>query len=287
MRVPRWSRLRSRNGSAWTWTGLVVDTTDLVKWRGSGYEPVAARTKPPRAHPRPAFPNEVAAATGFNWRTCSAVLDRLCKEGVVIRSDEGIARDKGSAYLYSTAPGVALGRRREVARALVAAGEDAAADCARWVALCRLCAIKRSAWAVIAVRKQTVYLLNSRWRAAIALPAQHGRKSVTNSVSRWAPSTVGKQMTTNIRALPSVATTAGGNRRNGSTRRSRGCGTHGKPRRPGSCDYYRDAATDRPAQGLGVAEAKHKEVEHDNNLMCCTVMPTKPQRAWRPPSKPS
>lgn len=22
------------DGSAWTWTGLVVDTTDLVKWRG-------------------------------------------------------------------------------------------------------------------------------------------------------------------------------------------------------------------------------------------------------------
>lgn len=23
------------DGSAWTWTGLVVDTTDLVKWRGN------------------------------------------------------------------------------------------------------------------------------------------------------------------------------------------------------------------------------------------------------------
>lgn len=76
----------------------------------------------------PAFPNEVAAATGFSWRICSAVLDRLCKSGVVIRSDERIARPgMNSAYLYSL-------RHREwrfwtthdvkQLRALVAAGKS-------------------------------------------------------------------------------------------------------------------------------------------------------------------
>lgn len=50
----------------------------------------------------PAFPDEVASATGYPMRTCSAVLDKLCKAGVVVRSQERIKRPHtNSAYLYS------------------------------------------------------------------------------------------------------------------------------------------------------------------------------------------
>lgn len=49
-----------------------------------------------------AFPSDVAAETGYHWRVCSAVLDRLCKDGAVIRSDKRIERPGlNSAYLYS------------------------------------------------------------------------------------------------------------------------------------------------------------------------------------------
>lgn len=76
----------------------------------------------------PAFPSDVAAATGFDWRICSAVLDWLCKDGKAIRSDERIKRPgMNSAYLYSL-------RHREwrfwtthdvkQLRALVAAGKS-------------------------------------------------------------------------------------------------------------------------------------------------------------------
>lgn len=50
----------------------------------------------------PAFPDDVAAATGYPLRICSAALGTLWKMGTVIRSDERVKRAGGnSAYLYS------------------------------------------------------------------------------------------------------------------------------------------------------------------------------------------
>lgn len=50
----------------------------------------------------PAFPDQVAEATGFPMRTCSAVLDKLHKAGKVLRSEMRVKRPHtNSAYLYS------------------------------------------------------------------------------------------------------------------------------------------------------------------------------------------
>lgn len=50
----------------------------------------------------PAFPDEVAATTGYPMRVCSAVLNRLWKRGAIVRSPKRVARDDtNSAYLYS------------------------------------------------------------------------------------------------------------------------------------------------------------------------------------------
>lgn len=119
----------------------------------------------------PAFPNEVAAATGFNWRICSAVLDRLCKDGKVIRSDERITRHgMNSAYLYSLRYRewrywTTLDQKR--LRALVAEGkspQQIARAMGRTVPSIRHQA-KRMGM-VLSVRKQTVWSPEVKMRAA-------------------------------------------------------------------------------------------------------------------------
>lgn len=135
----------------------------------------------------PAFPNEVAAATGFNWRICSAVLDRLCKEGVVIRSDERIKRPgMNSAYLYSL-------RHREWRfwtthdvkrfRALVAAGkspQQIARALGRTVPAVRHQA-KRMGLS-LAVRKQAVWPAELKMRAAAMRAAGSTWSEISNEL---------------------------------------------------------------------------------------------------------
>lgn len=120
----------------------------------------------------PAFPHEVAAATGINWRICSAVLDRMCKRGEVIRSEERIKRPgMNSAYLYS------LRHRRwrfwtthdvKRLRALAAAGkspQQIARELGRTVTAVRHRA-KRMGLS-LNVRKQTVWPAELKMRAAV------------------------------------------------------------------------------------------------------------------------
>ena len=135
----------------------------------------------------PAFPHQVAEATGYHWRTCSAVLDTLVKQGAVIRSEKRVKREgMNSAYLYSL-------RHREwrwwtthdnkQLRALVADGHSArqiARALGRTVPAIRHQAKRMGL--VLSVRKQTVWPAELKMRAATMRAAGATWSEISNEL---------------------------------------------------------------------------------------------------------